>query len=210
MARVLPTPCDPMVLKGVHSIYNTPSFIRGSTCYTPRTMKFGFRPKEVTQLTGLPYSTLNLWAKNGLVEPSLSTGKGSGNARIYSFSDLASLKIAAELRKAGVTTRALQKVVKYLREHLGMEKPLNEARLVVRGKDVLIVDTDRKLISTLSEPGQGYLSFVVDIPRTLGELVELANRNQTFAVGVTGSEASAHRYKKQLRKTSSHLKQKRA
>ena len=78
-------------------------------------MRIGFSAREVLRLTGIRYSTLNLWAKNGLVAPSISDGSGSGNERVYSFSDLVALKVALELRKAGVTTRSLQKVVEFIR-----------------------------------------------------------------------------------------------
>jgi DNA-binding transcriptional MerR regulator len=159
-------------------------------------MKVGFTPAQVTRLTGVAYSTLNLWAKNGLVRPSIAAGTGSGNERIYSFSDIAALKVAVELRKAGINTRSLQKVVNYVRSELGMEKPLGDAKLIVSGHDVLAVENDEQLVSTLSKPGQGCLSFVVDLPRTLGQLVELAEQANVFGIGITESKPAARRSKK--------------
>lgn len=151
-------------------------------------MKIGFTPRQVTRLTGVPYSTLNLWAKNGLVPPTIAVGAGSGSERIYSFSDLAALKVAFELRKSGVTTRSLKKVVEFLRKNVGMEAPLSEARLVVSGRDVLVVRNQRQLMSALANPGQGCLSFVVDLPRSIGEIVHLAKAEGTFATGITAPE----------------------
>lgn len=147
-------------------------------------MEIGFTPRQVMRLTGVPYSTLNLWAKNGLVRPTVSSGTGSGSERVYSFSDLVALKVAFELRKSGITTSSLKKVVRFLGENKGMEKPLAEARLVVSGRDVLVVGNERDLISALARPGQSCLSFVVDLPRTLGELVEAADAAKAFAIGV--------------------------
>jgi DNA-binding transcriptional MerR regulator len=135
-------------------------------------------------LTGVPYSTLNLWAKNGLVKPSVALGTGSGNERVYSFSDLVALKVAFELRKAGVTTKSLKKVVEFLREKEALDRPLANARLVVSGRDILVVKNSNELVSALSQPGQGCLSFVVDLPRTLGQLIEIAETKTTFAVGL--------------------------
>jgi DNA-binding transcriptional MerR regulator len=146
-------------------------------------MQVGFTPRQVTRLTGVPYSTLNLWAKKGLIRPSVSEGAGSGSERIYSFSDLVALKVAFELRKTGVSTRSLEKVILFLRENEGIEQPLAAARLIVRGRDVLVVRNDRELVSALSKPGQGCLSFVVDLPRTLGGLAKVANATTTFALG---------------------------
>lgn len=133
-------------------------------------MRIGFTPREVIRLTGVPYSTLNLWAKKGIVVPSISDGSGSGNERIYGFGDLVALKVAFELRKAGVTTRSLQKVVDFVRKSEEEPRSLAHARLVVSGNDVLEVQSEQQLISVLRNPGQACLSFVVDLPRTLGEL----------------------------------------
>jgi DNA-binding transcriptional MerR regulator len=153
-------------------------------------MRVGFTPKQVTRLTGVPYSTLNLWAKNGLVQPSVSPGTGSGNERVYSFSDLVALKVAFELRRSGVSTVSLKKVVNFLRQHEQMEKPLSEARLVVTGRDVAIV-RQGELVSVLSKPGQGYLSFVLDLPQMLGELFSVIDATHAFAHGIVfGSPAT--------------------
>ena len=148
-------------------------------------MKVGFTPRQVTRLTGVPYSTLNLWARKGLVRPSIDEGGGSGNERIYSFSDLVALKVAFALRKAGVTTSSLEKLVQFLHEHEQLKQPLSEVRLVVSGRDVVAVKSDKELISVLSKPGQSCLSFVVDLPRTLGELVEIADHMNSFAVALS-------------------------
>lgn len=151
----------------------------------------------MTRFTGVPYSTLNLWAKNALVCPSVDSGTGTGSERVYSFSDLVALKVAFELRRAGVSTRSLKKVVQFLREHEGMEKPLAEARLVVSGRDVLVVRNGRQLISALARPGQSSLSFVLDLPSTLSELLKLTSGSEAFAIGVADSEQVSGRTRKQ-------------
>jgi DNA-binding transcriptional MerR regulator len=147
-------------------------------------VEIGFTPRQVTHLTGVPYSTLNLWAKNGLVQPSVAPGTGTGNERVYGFSDVVALKVAFELRKAGVTTSSLKKVVKFLRDNDGLDQPLANARLVVSGRDVLVVKNNNELVSALSKPGQSCLSFVVDLPRTLGELNDSAETTGAFAFGL--------------------------
>lgn len=147
-------------------------------------MKIGFTPRQVTHLTGVPYSTLNLWAKNGLIQPTITASAGSGSERIYSFSDLVALKVTFELRKSGITTRSLKKVIEFLRKNEGMETPLAEARLIVSGRDVVLVKNQRELVSALANPGQSCLSFVVDLPRTFGELAHVANAKEGFAIGV--------------------------
>ena len=163
-------------------------FIQSQRCYTVKIVEIGFTPRQVTHLTGVPYSTLNFWAKNGLVQPSVAPGTGTGNERVYSFSDVVALKVAFELRKAGVTTASLKKVVQFLRDNEGLDQPLANARLVVSGRDVLVVKNTNELVSALSKPGQSCLSFVVDLPRTLGELTEIANGAGVFAFGLASAE----------------------
>ena len=152
-----------------------------------RAVEIGFTARQVVQLTGIPYSTLNLWAKNGLVEPSVAPGTGTGSERVYSFADLVALKVAFELRKSGVTTSSLKKIVAFLRRNTHLDKPLSQARLVVRGHDVAIV-REGELVSVLSKPGQGYLSFVVDLPQVLGTLVNIADATKTFAHALASAE----------------------
>ncbi len=165
-------------------------------CYTGRPVEIGFTARQVVKLTGVPYSTLNLWAKNGLVQPSVAPGSGTGTERIYNFSDLVALKVAFGLRKSGVSTSSLKKVVDFLRCDENMNKPLSEARLIVSGRDVAMV-REGELVSVLSRPGQSYLKFVVDLPQVLGDLVNVADAAKTFARGIATGERIAKRDKKE-------------
>jgi DNA-binding transcriptional MerR regulator len=171
-------------------------------------VEIGFTARQVVQLTGVPYSTLNLWAKNGLVQPSVAPGTGTGTERIYNFSDLVALKVAFKLRKSGISTSSLKKVVKFLREDEQMETPLSEARLVVTGRDVAII-REGDLVSALAKPGQGYLSFVVDLPQMLGELLQVADATKAFAHGIASGPAPKERVKKQPRSAHSGNQRKR-
>jgi DNA-binding transcriptional MerR regulator len=110
------------------------------------------------------------------VEPSIARAAGTGTERIYSFRDLIVLKLAVELRKNGVSTRALRKVINFLHSSDGLEFPLSEARLVVTEIDIVLVRSSKELISVLKKPGQAYLAFVLDLPRTVIALKEAAQR----------------------------------
>jgi DNA-binding transcriptional MerR regulator len=194
-------------MKGVHSGYTL--LHSASNMLNLQSMRVGFTPRQVTRLTGVPYSTLNLWAKNGLIPPSIAAGVGSGSERVYSFSDLVALKVAFELRKSGVTTSSLQKAVEFLRRNEHMEKPLSEARLVVSGHDVAIV-RQGELASVLSKPGQGYLRFVVDLPEMLGELVSVGDAAKAFAQGIVLGPSSGEAAKKQPKAVRASKQRKRA
>ena len=63
---------------------------------------------------------------------------------------------------------------------------------------VLIV-REGELVSVLSKPGQGYLSFVVDLPQMLGELVNVADATRSFAHAIASPTASSPRRKKHPR-----------
>ena len=136
----------------------------------------GYTAKQVTAVTGVPYQTLNHWARTGLIEPSIAKATGTGSERVYSFRDLITLKVAAELRNSGITTYALRKVIAFIRRSNGLENPLAEARLVVTRDDVVLVRSNRELISVLKFPGQTYLAFVLDLPKTVVALKKAAER----------------------------------
>lgn len=133
-------------------------------------IKRGFRTSEVARLTGLTRRQLDHWDRTGFVRPSLAQAEGRGSARFYSFQDVVQLKVAKELRKAGVSLQALRKVVEYLQKAGGLDVPLAEARLVVSGSDVLLLNSQEELVSILSAPGQGVLRIVLDLPKVVEEL----------------------------------------
>ncbi|MDQ2774927.1 MAG: MerR family transcriptional regulator [Acidobacteriota bacterium] len=135
-----------------------------------------YTAKQVTAITGVPYQTLNLWARTGLIKPSIMQASGTGSERVYSFRDLIALRVAVELRRSGVTTKALGNIIHFLRKNPRLEMSLAEARLVVSGNDVVLVRSSSELVSTLQKPGQTYLAFVLDLPKTVVELKETALR----------------------------------
>jgi DNA-binding transcriptional MerR regulator len=76
----------------------------------------GYTVKRVLAITHVSYQTLNLWAKTGLIQPSITKAAGSGTERVYSFRDLVALKVIVALRSAGVTTKSLVRIVQFLLE----------------------------------------------------------------------------------------------
>ncbi|MGH9644926.1 MAG: MerR family transcriptional regulator [Terriglobales bacterium] len=138
----------------------------------------------MTRLTGVAYSTLNHWAKTGLVTPSISRGTGSGTERIYSSADLVVLKVAHELRKCGIPTRSLQAVIDFLQREECAKQPLSGARLIVSDGDVFLVRDEHDLVSVLKTPGQRCLSFIIDLPTTIRDVVEAVESPETIAFGL--------------------------
>ena len=130
----------------------------------------GFTACEVSKLTGVPYDRLDYWARSGFLRPGVVGARGKGSRRLYSFRDLVALRTAKELRDIGVSLQTLRKVVAFLHKAKDLENPLAEARLVVSGNDILLVQHQEELISILKAPGQGVLRLIFDLPKVVDEL----------------------------------------
>ena len=133
-----------------------------------------YTAKRVLAITGVPYQTLNHWAKTGVIGPSITQAAGSGTERIYSFRDLVAIRAAVALRRGGINTKCLIRVMQFVQQYAECENALSETRLVVIGNDVLLAQSNEDLISTLRKPGQSYLAFVVDIPKVVFDVSEAA------------------------------------
>lgn len=77
----------------------------------------GFRPREVVKLTGVPYSTLNLWAKTNFIPPTLCNGEGTGHERIYAEDDVEALRIAYALKRCGLTLGIIKQALEKFRNY---------------------------------------------------------------------------------------------
>jgi len=133
--------------------------------------KRGYYAGEAAEVTGIPYRTLDHWARTGLVTPSISEARGAGRSRLYSFTDLVALRIARELREKGISIRSLKEVVKRLRT-ISLENPLAGPHLLVIGKDVAIVKSPSEIESILLKPGQLYLTpgLIFDLRKPMAEV----------------------------------------
>lgn len=142
-------------------------------------VKQGFRISEVAKLTELTLRQLDHWDRTGFIRPSLAPAAGRGSARFYSFRDVVQLRVAKELRDAGIPLQALRRVVERIHGTEGLENPLAEAKLVVNGRDVLFVRNQKELMSALDSPGQGVLSLVLDLPQVVRHLRKNAESNSS-------------------------------
>jgi DNA-binding transcriptional MerR regulator len=142
--------------------------------------RLGFSAGEAARITGVPYRTIDHWARTKFIAPGIAEAHGTGTERLYDFKDLVALRVARELRDAGVTTSALRRVIDALKKN-DVESPLAETRLVAIGRDVAIVNGEAELVSVLRSPGQTYLAFVLDLGATVAELRQGAGegRRQT-------------------------------
>jgi DNA-binding transcriptional MerR regulator len=137
----------------------------------------GFYAGEAAEITGIPYRTIDHWARIGLITPSISQARGAGRSRLYSFKDLVALRVTRELREKGTSIQSLRKVIMLLRS-TGLDSPLADAQLLVIGKDVAIVRSAHEIESVLATPGQLYLTpgTVLDLRKPIAEVQYKAAR----------------------------------
>lgn len=81
----------------------------------PRWNKDSFSAGEAAKISGVSYRTIDYWARIRFIVPSIAEANGTGTDRRYSFSDLVALRLAKDLRTAGIATRSLHRIVEYLR-----------------------------------------------------------------------------------------------
>ncbi len=131
-----------------------------------------FSTGEAVRITGVSFRNIDYWARTKFIVPSIADAKGTGTERKYSFSDLLALRVARELREAGISTQSLRRVVEFLRTRRSLTNPLAECRLIVTGADVQVATSREKTMSALLRPGQTSFAFVFDLARTVGEMKE--------------------------------------
>jgi DNA-binding transcriptional MerR regulator len=129
-----------------------------------------FSTGEAVRITGVSFYNIDYWARTKFIVPSIAEAQGAGTERRYSFSDLLALRVARELREAGVSTQSLRRVVDFLRTKKGLTQPLAECRLIVTGTDVQVATSPEKIMSVLRTPGQTSFAFVFDLARTVDEM----------------------------------------
>lgn len=132
-------------------------------------MTQGFSVAEITRLTGVTAKTLHFWDRSGFLSPSLVQANGTGSRRIYDFRDLVAIRVAAQLRAAGISLQSLRKVVDLLRSMGDLDQPLAETYLVTDGHDVY-AKRGEELLSLLRQPRQQVFAFVIDITHTVERL----------------------------------------
>ena len=134
------------------------------------TSRDSFSTGDAVRITGVSFRNIDYWARTKFIVPSIADANGTGTERKYSFSDLVALRVARELREAGVSTQSLRRVVDFLRARKGLRNPLAECRLIVTGSDVQVATGRDGIMSALLRPGQTSFAFVFDLGRTVDEM----------------------------------------
>ena len=118
----------------------------------------GYRVPEVCNIVGITYRQLDYWARTGLVRPSVKDAKGSGSQRLYSFQDLAMLRLIKRMLDSGVNLQQVRKAMKTLR---GLDEPALGATLVVDGNRIYSVESPEAVVD-LVKGGQAVFAIALD------------------------------------------------
>ena len=118
----------------------------------------GYRVPEVTKIVGISYRQLDYWARTGLVRPSVKDAQGSGTQRLYSFQDLAVLKLIKRMLDSGVNLQQIRKAMATLKE---LKAPALGTTLVSDGNRIYQVDSPEAVVDLLAS-GQGVFAIAVD------------------------------------------------
>lgn len=124
--------------------------------------RVGFRGPTVCKIVGITYRQLDYWARTGLVTPSVREAQGSGTQRLYSFEDLAELRVVKRLLDAGVSLQRVREAVEELRR---VGRTLSDVTIVSDGSTVFALDDNQQVIDLLA---RGQAVFAI----ALGPIIE--------------------------------------
>ncbi len=99
----------------------------------------GYSTREVSEVLGLPTSTILSWTRAGLLAPV----RGPRGAYFFSFQDIALLRAARALLDADVSSRRIKRTLETLREQVPVGRPLSAMHVVALGDRILIRDAER-------------------------------------------------------------------
>ena len=142
-------------------------------------MATGFSGPTVCRLTGVTYRQLDYWARTNLVTPSVTSAKGSGSKRAYSYGDVLEVKVIRSLRNSGLSLARTRQAVECLRSALGAD--LAASSLVMSDAGSVLAKSDGDLVDLL-RGGQG----VFNIVPLAGVVAELTTMIRQFQIVTSG------------------------
>ncbi len=118
----------------------------------------GYRGPAVCKIVGITYRQLDYWTTTQLVTPSVRDAEGSGSQRLYSFDDIAHLKVIKNLLDTGVSLQRIRKAIEFVQER-GLS--LRNVTLMSDGERVYALDDQREIIDLIAR-GQGVFAIAVE------------------------------------------------
>jgi DNA-binding transcriptional MerR regulator len=150
-----------------------------------------FPDTRARQVAGVSMRRLRYWEETGLVEPSIRRQLSpTHTVRLYSFTDLLSLLVVAELRtERGMSLQHVRRVVEHLRSR-GYQSPLRELTFATLGGEIYFQHPDGTWEGDL-RPDQVVLEEVLRLDRLRLRITRAAER-QADDVGQVLKKRGVH------------------
>lgn len=116
-----------------------------------------FSTDDASRLTGLSPRRLQYWDETDFIRPSVAARMGRGSPRLYSFTDLVQLRVAAQLRDL-VSLQCLRR----LRSVLDVDSPFASVRFGVTPTSEVVYIGPAGKAEAVRHPGQITMTF--DVP----------------------------------------------
>src|ERR1700691_1404295 len=123
----------------------------------PTTDVGGFHGPQVCGLVGITYRQLDYWARTGLLQPSVTTARGSGTRRGDAYSDVLELQVIKQLLDRGGSLQSAGRAVECLRTDLGAD--VASSNLVLTGTSSVLARSNGEVVDLLAG-GQGVFNIV--------------------------------------------------
>lgn len=150
-----------------------------------------FPDTRARRLAGVSVHRLRYWEETGLVVPSIRRQLSTRNiVRLYSFQDLLSLLVVAELRtERGMSLQHIRRVVEHLRSR-GYAEPLRELRFATLGGQIYFQHPDGTWEGDL-RPDQIVLATILHLDSLRSRIRSAAERPAADA-GRVGTHRGVH------------------
>lgn len=120
---------------------------------------------EVAAYCGVPHTTLNFWAREGLVGERLRDPQGRRVTRYWNVREVVTVRAIRMLRSAGCPLQVVRQVHRVLQDH--WSATLTDRILIWTGSSVVSIDATDTVMSLYPNTGQGV------IRQTISHLVTL-------------------------------------
>jgi DNA-binding transcriptional MerR regulator len=124
-----------------------------------------FSAVEACRFSGLSPTMLDYLTRESFIVPTGSIRRGRGIRRLYTFGDIVTLRVIAQLLRSGIEIRRLRRALRTLQKRMADAKPgqLPFRYLVTDGAEVFF--RDNLNVESLTRDGQFAFAFMIDVHR---------------------------------------------
>jgi uncharacterized protein (DUF433 family) len=143
--------------------------------------RFAATRETAADIAGLSRRQVDYWSSTGVVQPAIDQRVTPGRTvRLYSYTELMSLLVAAALRRAGISLQHIRVIVEYLRSR-GYPAPLTQLAFAVVAGRVYFQHDDGTWESDV-HPDQVVIHEVLDLEPLRARITDAEHRRRD-AVG---------------------------